>query len=145
MMQTRVNILQTQPEAYKAMMGLEKYIASTSLSSTHKELIKIRSSQINGCAYCINMHTKEARKKGETEQRIYLLNAWRETDLYTTEEQAILAMTEEVTLIQNKLSKATYEQAKSLFEERYIAEIIMMITTINAWNRIAIATTMPLD
>ena len=144
-MQTRVNILQTQPEAYKAMMGLEKYIASTSLSSTHKELIKIRASQINGCAYCINMHTKEARKKGETEQRIYLLNAWRETDLYTTEEQAILAMTEEVTLIQNKLSKATYEQAKSLFEERYIAEIIMMITTINAWNRIAIATTMPLD
>lgn len=145
MMQTRVNILQTQPEAYKAMMGLEKYIASTSLSSTHKELIKIRASQINGCAYCINMHTKEARKKGETEQRIYLLNAWRETDLYTTEEQAILAMTEEVTLIQNKLSKATYEQAKSLFDERYIAEIIMMITTINAWNRIAIATTMPLD
>lgn len=145
MMQTRVNILQTQPEAYKAMMGLEKYIASTSLSSTHKELIKIRASQINGCAYCINMHTKEARKKGETEQRIYLLNAWRETNLYTTEEQAILAMTEEVTLIQNKLSKATYEQAKSLFEERYIAEIIMMITTINAWNRIAIATTMPLD
>ena len=144
-MQTRVNILQTQPGAYKAMMGLEKYIASTSLSSTHKELIKIRASQINGCAYCINMHTKEARKKGETEQRIYLLNAWRETDLYTAEEQAILAMTEEVTLIQNKLSKATYEQAKSLFDERYIAEIIMMITTINAWNRIAIATTMPLD
>lgn len=145
MMQTRVNILQTQPEAYKAMMGLEKYITSTSLSSTHKELIKIRASQINGCAYCINMHTKEARKKGETEQRIYLLNAWRETNLYTAEEQAILAMTEEVTLIQNKLSKATYEQAKSLFDERYIAEIIMMITTINAWNRIAIATTMPLD
>ena len=144
-MQTRVNILQTQPGAYKAMMGLEKYIASTSLSSTHKELIKIRASQINGCAYCINMHTKEARKKGETEQRIYLLNAWRETNLYTAEEQAILAMTEEVTLIQNKLSKATYEQAKSLFDERYIAEIIMMITTINAWNRIAIATTMPLD
>lgn len=144
-MQTRVNILQTQPEAYKAMMGLEKYITSTSLSSTHKELIKIRASQINGCAYCINMHTKEARKKGETEQRIYLLNAWRETNLYTAEEQAILAMTEEVTLIQNKLSKATYEQAKSLFDERYIAEIIMMITTINAWNRIAIATTMPLD
>ena len=145
MMQTRVNILQTQPEAYKAMMGLEKYIASTSLSSTHKDLIKIRASQINGCAYCINMHTKEARKKGESEQRIYLLNAWRETNLYTAEEQAILAMTEEVTLIQNKLSKATYEQAKSLFDERYIAEIIMMITTINAWNRIAIATTMPLD
>jgi AhpD family alkylhydroperoxidase len=144
-MSTRVNILQTQPEAYKAMMGLEKYIASTSLTSTHKELIKLRASQINGCAYCINMHTKDARKMGETEQRIYLLNAWRETNLYTEEEQAILAMTEEVTLIQNHLSKATYDNARKLFDEKYIAEIIMMITTINAWNRIAIATEMPID
>jgi AhpD family alkylhydroperoxidase len=144
-METRVNILQTQPEAYKAMMGLEKYIATTSLTSTHKELIKIRASQINGCAFCINMHTRDARKMGETEQRIYLLNAWRETTLYTEEEQAILAMTEEVTLIQNHLSKATYDNARKLFDEKYIAEIIMIITTINAWNRIAIATEMPLD
>jgi AhpD family alkylhydroperoxidase len=144
-METRVNILQTQPEAYKAMMGLEKYIASTSLTPTHKELIKIRASQINGCAYCINMHTRDARKMGESEQRIYLLNAWRETNLYTEEEQAILAMTEEVTLIQNHLSKVTYDIARKLFDEKYIAEIIMMITTINAWNRIAIATEMPID
>jgi AhpD family alkylhydroperoxidase len=144
-METRVNILQTQPEAYKAMMGLEKYIASTSLTPTHKELIKIRASQINGCAYCINMHTRDARKMGETEQRIYLLNAWRETTLYTEEEQAILAMTEEITLIQKYLSKETYEDARKLFDEKYIAEIIMMITTINAWNRIAIATEMPID
>lgn len=144
-METRVNILQTQPEAYKAMMGLEKYIAATSLTPTHKELIKIRASQINGCAFCINMHTRDARKMGETEQRIYLLNAWRETTLYTEEEQAILALTEEVTLIQNHLSKATYDNARKLFDEKYIAEIIMMITTINAWNRIAIATEMPLD
>ena len=144
-METRVNILQTQPEAYKAMMGLEKYIAATSLSPTHKELIKIRASQINGCAFCINMHTKDARKMGETEQRIYLLNAWRETTLYTQEEQAILAMTEEITLIQKHLSKVTYDDARKLFDEKYIAEIIMMITTINAWNRIAIATEMPID
>jgi AhpD family alkylhydroperoxidase len=139
-METRVNILKTQPEAYKAMMGLEKYIASTSLTPTHKELIKIRASQINGCAYCINMHTRDARKLGETEQRIYLLNAWRETNLYTDEEKAILAMTEEVTLIQNHLSKTTYDTARKLFDEKYIAEIIMMITVINAWNRIAITT-----
>lgn len=144
-METRVNILQTQPEAYKAMMGLEKYIASTSLTPTHKELIKIRASQINGCAYCINMHTRDARKMRETEQRIYLLNAWRETTLYTEEEQTILAMTEEITLIQKHLSKETYEDARKLFDEKYIAEIIMMITTINAWNRIAIATEMPID
>lgn len=144
-METRVNILQTQPEAYKAMMGLEKYIATTSLTPTHKELIKIRASQINGCAFCINMHTRDARKLGETEQRIYLLNAWRETNLYTQEEQVILTMTEEITLIQKHLSKVTYDNARKLFDEKYIAEIIMMITTINAWNRIAIATEMPID
>lgn len=144
-METRVNILKTAPEAYKAMMGLEKFLASTSLKPIHKELIKIRASQINGCAYCINMHTRDARKMGETEQRIYLLNAWRETQLYTEEEQAILAMTEEITLIQNHLSKATYDNARRLFDEEYIAAIIMMIITINAWNRIAISTEMALD
>ncbi|RKS18402.1 AhpD family alkylhydroperoxidase [Flavobacterium endophyticum] len=144
-METRVNILKTTPEAYKAMMALEKFIASTSLTPTHKELIKIRASQINGCAYCINMHTRDARKLGETEQRIYLLNSWRETKLYTEEEQAILALTEEVTLIQNHVSKETYDNAKRLFDEEYLAAIIMMITTINAWNRIAISTEMPLD
>ncbi|MBC8644117.1 carboxymuconolactone decarboxylase family protein [Flavobacterium lindanitolerans] len=127
------------------MMGLEKFLASTSLTPIHKELIKIRASQINGCAYCINMHTRDARKMGETEQRIYLLNARRETQLYTEEEQAILAMTEEITLIQNHLSKATYDNARRLFDEEYIAAIIMMITTINAWNRIAISTEMALD
>lgn len=140
-MDTRVNIFQTQPEAYKAMFGLEKYIASTSLTSTHKELIKIRASQINGCAFCINMHTADARKQGETEQRIYLLNAWKETTLFTEEERVILEMTEEITLIQkNHLSDATYAKAKNLFTEDYIGNIIMMITIINAWNRIAIAT-----
>lgn len=144
-MSTRVNILQTQPEAYKAMMGLEKYIASTSLTPTHKELIKIRASQINRCAFCINMHTRDARKMGETEQRIHLLNAWRETTLYTPEEEAILAMTEEITLIQKTLSHETYDNARKLFDEKYIAEIIMMITVINAWNRIAISTEMPID
>ncbi len=144
-METRVNILQTQPEAYKAMMGLERYLAGSDLKPLHKELIKIRASQINGCAFCINMHTRDARKMGETEQRIYLLNAWRESNLFNEEEKAILAMTEEVTLIQNHLSKATYDNAIKLFDKSYVAQIIMMITTINAWNRIAIATEMPID
>lgn len=139
-MNTRVNIFQTQPEAYKAMFGLEKYIATTSLTSTHKELIKIRASQINGCAFCINMHTADARKQGETEQRIYLLNAWRETKLYTEEERVILQMTEEITLIQkNGLTDETYAKAKSLFTDDYIGHIIMMISIINTWNRIGIA------
>lgn len=145
-METRVNILKTQPEAYKAMMGLEKYIASTALTSTHKELIKIRASQINGCAYCINMHTRDARKLGETEQRIYLLNSWRETNLYSEEERAILAMTEEITLIQkNHLSQETYDNVKKFFDDTYIASVIMMVTIINAWNRIAISTELALD
>ncbi len=142
-MNTRVNILQTQPEAYKAMMGLEKYLAASSLDPIHKELIKIRASQINGCAFCINMHTSDARKMGMTEQRIYLLNAWKEVKgLYTEQERVILTMTEEVTLIQNHLSDATYNKAVELFDENYVAQLIVMIATINTWNRIAIATEM---
>ena len=128
------------PEAYNALLGLEKYLASTSLTPIHKELIKIRASQINGCAYCINMHTTDARKYGETEQRIYLLNAWREADVYTEEEKAILALTEEVTMINNHVSEATYQNAAKLFDEKYVADIIMMIITINSWNRLAIST-----
>ncbi|MCH5600308.1 carboxymuconolactone decarboxylase family protein [Niabella ginsengisoli] len=140
-MEKRPNIYETEPAGYKAMLGLEGYLAASQLSKTHKELIKIRASQINGCAYCIDMHTKDALKNGETNQRIFLLNAWRETDLFSKEEKVILAITEEITLIhQHGLSEATYQQAKELFDKNYIAQIIMMIVTINAWNRIAIST-----
>ena len=144
-MTTRINIPETEPQAYKAMLGLEKYLAESKLTAEHKELIKIRASQINGCAFCINMHTTEARKMGETEQRIYLLNAWRETSLFTEKEKAILALTEEVTLITNHVSDATYQAAAKLFDENYLAQIIMMIITINAWNRIAITTQLPVE
>jgi AhpD family alkylhydroperoxidase len=137
-MNTRINVLKVAPQAYNALMELEKYIDSTALKPLHKDLIKIRASQINGCAFCINMHTADAKKHGETEQRIYLLNAWRETDLYTEEEKAILALTEEVTLIQNHVSDETYQNAARLFDEKYLADIIVMISTINAWNRIGI-------
>lgn len=139
-MKPRIVIPKAAPEAYQAMLGLEKYIASTSLSPIHKELIKIRASQVNGCAYCINMHTADARKLGLSEQRIYLLSAWREADVYTEEEQAILALTEEVTLISNHVSEEVYQNAARFFDEKYLAEIIMMIITINAWNRIGITT-----
>jgi len=142
-MEYRINIAKLEPESYKAMLGLEKYLQNTQLNKMHKELIKIRASQINGCAYCINMHTKDARKYGETEQRIYLLNAWKETTLFTVEERAILAITEEVTLISKSgLSQETYQNALKLFNENQVAEIIMAVVTINAWNRIAIATQM---
>ncbi|RZJ51704.1 MAG: carboxymuconolactone decarboxylase family protein [Flavobacterium sp.] len=141
-MKPRIVIPKVAPEAYQAMLSLEKYIASTSLTPVQKELIKIRASQINGCAYCINMHTADARKLGVTEQRIYLLSAWRESDVYSEEEKAILALTEEVTLISQHVSEETYENAAKYFDEKYLAEIIMMIITINAWNRIGIATGM---
>jgi AhpD family alkylhydroperoxidase len=137
-MEKRINITQTEPDAYKAMRALENYLNASKLSGKHKELIKIRASQINGCAFCINMHAKEARKQGETEQRIYLLNAWRETDLFTDEEKALLALTEEVTLIQHGVSDETYKTAASFFDENYLAQIVMAIVTINAWNRISI-------
>lgn len=142
-MEQRINIIQTEPEAYKAMRALEEYLKSSKLSKTHKELIKIRASQINGCAFCINMHAKDARKNGETEQRIYLLNAWRETDLFTQEEKAILALTEEVTLIQKGVSDDTYRKAAALFDEHYLAQIVMTIVTINAWNRICVTSQTP--
>lgn len=140
-MENRVNINQAEPQAYKAMYALEGYLATTQLTKSHKELVKIRASQINGCAYCIDMHTKDALKNGETNQRIFLLNAWRETALFTAEEKALLAITEEVTLIhKGGLSDETYKKAEAVFDERYIAQIIMAVATINAWNRIAIST-----
>lgn len=143
-METRVNILENQPLATKAMYGLENYVTTTQLTKTQKELLKIRASQINGCAFCIDMHTKDALKYGETTQRIFLLNAWKETHLFTDEEKALLAITEEVTLISNGgLSEATYQQALQYFSKDYIAQIIMAVITINAWNRIAISSHMP--
>lgn len=143
-MEKRINVGALEPLAYKALMGIETYLAATTLSKTNKELIKIRASQINGCAFCINMHTTDARKHGETEQRIYLLNAWKEVaNLYTEEERAILALTEEMTLIANcGVSDITYNKAKSLFDENQLAQIMMAIIAINAWNRMAIATQM---
>lgn len=139
-MKPRIVIPEVAPQAYQALMNLEKYISTTSLTSTHKELIKIRASQINGCAFCINMHTADARKQGETEQRIYLTTAWREADVFTEEEKAILALTEEVTLISNHVSDEVYQNAARLFDEKYLAEIILTIITINSWNRFAITT-----
>ena len=145
-MEKRVNINETAPQAYKAMYALENYLATTQLSKTHKELLKIRASQINKCAFCIDMHTKDAFKNGETPQRIFLLNAWRETDLFSDEEKAILSITEEITLIHNHgLSDEVYKKASQLFDESYIAQLIIAVVTINAWNRIAISTNMQIE
>jgi len=140
-MNKRINIAEVQPVGYKAMLGLENYLQQSQINKTHKELIKIRASQINGCAFCIDMHTKDALKGGETNQRIFLMNAWRETDLFSEEEKVVLAIAEEVTLIHQKgLSEATYAKAKQFFNEEQIAQLIMAVVIINAWNRIAIST-----
>ncbi|MRG48825.1 carboxymuconolactone decarboxylase family protein [Chitinophaga sp. SYP-B3965] len=141
-MSKRIRIKEVEPAIYKALMALETYMATTRIEKLHKDLIKVRASQINGCTYCMDMHTREARHHGETEQRLYVLSNWRETDLFSEEEQAILAMTEEVTLLPKGVSDATYERAAKLFDEQYLAQLIIAIITINAWNRIGVSTHM---
>ena len=142
-MSQRLNLQQVAPEAYKAMFALEKYLGTTQLTPIQKHLLKVRASQLNGCAFCLDMHTREARHDGETEQRLYLLNAWRETSLFTPEEQALLALTEEITFISKGVSYATYQQAVAVLGEQRVAQAIMAAITINAWNRIAITTHLP--
>lgn len=137
-MENRINIQKVDPAAYQAMFGLEKYLSTSKVDPILLALIKMRASQINGCAFCLNMHSADALKIGETEQRLFLLNAWRETTLFTKEEEAVLALTEEVTRISNHVSDETYNKAASFFNEHELAQIIMAIVTINAWNRIAI-------
>lgn len=141
-LQERINVAKTDPDAYKAMMALEAYLVKTSLTAKQKDLIKIRASQLNGCSYCIDLHTKEARKAGESEQRIYALSAWRETPYFSEEERVLLALTEEVTLIQGRVSDITYQEAKEKLAEKRLSEAMMAAIVINAWNRIGIATNM---
>jgi len=137
----RIDIQQLEPKAFDALFALENYLKNSGLSNTYLYLIKIRASQINRCAFCINMHTTDALHQGETAQRIFLLNAWKEAGLFTDDEKIILAITEEVTLIsQNGLSDETYKQAELYFDNNQIAQIILAVVTINAWNRIVIST-----
>lgn len=141
-MDKRININTVEPHAYKAVFALEGFLAQAEISKTIKELIKIRASQINNCAYCLAMHTKDALKYGESAERLFIVSAWHEAEShFTEEEKAALKMTEEITQIsQHGLTDATYKMATAVFSEKQIAEIIMAIVTINAWNRIAIST-----
>lgn len=145
-MENRINVSKVDPKAYEAMIGLEKYLAQSGLDKMLYELIKIRASQINGCAYCINMHTRDAVKLGETSQRLFLLNAWRETELFTEKERAVLALTEVMTLITNgHVPDDVYKNAEAHLASNELAAVIMAVVAINGWNRIAITTKMPLD
>jgi AhpD family alkylhydroperoxidase len=138
-MKPRINYLHAAPAGYKAVLGLEQYVRSSGIEPKTLELLKIRASQINGCAYCIDMHTKDARAGGETEQRIYALNAWRETPFYTEKERAALALTEAVTLIHDgHVPDAVFEETRAHFSEAEIVNLTLAIATINVWNRLAI-------
>lgn len=143
-MSTRFKMNAVQPDAYKALSALDKYINASGLDKRQQEMIRIRASQINGCAYCVHHHTHDARQLGETEQRIYLINVWREApNVFNEEEQLLLAITEEITLIhQHGLSDALYDRAIQTFGEEKTAQIIMAIITINAWNRIGVSLSM---
>ena len=139
-MKPRMNFYQAAPETMKALMALENQIASSGLEQSLMELVKTRASQINGCAFCVNMHTQDARKRGETEQRLYLLNAWREAPFYTERERAALAWTEAVTLIsQTHAPDEVYTEVRAHFSEAETVNLTALIGAINSWNRLAIA------
>ncbi|HMT78624.1 MAG TPA: carboxymuconolactone decarboxylase family protein [Saprospiraceae bacterium] len=145
-MNKRINLSKVSPEAYEAMIGLESYIAKSGLDKKLYELIKTRTSQLNGCAYCINMHTRDAMKLGETPQRLFLLDAWRETELYSERERAVLALTEEMTLIAGRhVSDDVYNEAAKHLTDKELAAVIMSVVAINGWNRISITAQSPLD
>ena len=138
-MKPRFRMGNVQPAAYKAMDALDQYLKTTLIDPIHKELIKIRASQINGCSYCIHKHSKDARNLGESEQRLYLLSHWHESGAFTEVEQAILALTDEVTLIsQHGISDEVYDKAIEILGEEKTAQVIMAAITINAWNRIGV-------
>jgi AhpD family alkylhydroperoxidase len=139
-MEPRKKFQDVDPDALKAMLALEKYLSTTQLSVRHKDLIKIRTSQLNGCSYCVDKHTGEARANGETERRLYNLTSWNETPFFTEDEQAILALTEQVTFITNRVSDEVYNRAVKLLGEKYVTQAMMAIVTMNAWNRIGVTT-----
>jgi AhpD family alkylhydroperoxidase len=135
----RVNAYDTAPAAMTALRGVEAYLHQCGLDKNLIELVKMRASQINGCAYCLDMHSKELRRNGESEQRIYLLNAWEESPLYTPRERAALAWTEALTLIADTHAPdAAYDEVNRHFDARELVDLTTLIGMINLWNRLAI-------
>ncbi|HET7189122.1 MAG TPA: carboxymuconolactone decarboxylase family protein [Gemmatimonadaceae bacterium] len=138
-MTPRLDASKVSPDAYRAIMGLELYVRHSGLEPSLIELIKLRASYMNGCAYCVDMHSKDARVDGETEQRIYAVPVWRETPFFSDRERAALAFTEAVTAIgQAGVPDDVYDEAKRFFSQDELVKLTMAIVTINAWNRVAI-------
>jgi AhpD family alkylhydroperoxidase len=140
-MKSRIDFQKIPQEAIKGMYQLEHFIHNSGLDEPLVHLLKMRASQINGCAYCLDMHSKDARALGETEQRLYLLDAWEESPFYSDRERAALALTESITKItEGHVPDEVWERAKSQFNEQELTALVVTITTINAWNRLAITT-----
>jgi AhpD family alkylhydroperoxidase len=139
-MEPRIDYAKTAPEVRAAMMGLEQYVHQSGLDRGLLELVKLRASLINGCAYCADMHTKVARSRGETEQRLHAVSLWKETPFYFDRERAALAWTEAVTLISvDHVPDEVYELARQHFTEKELVDLTLAIVAINGWNRLAIA------
>jgi AhpD family alkylhydroperoxidase len=142
-MSNRPKLNELAPDAYRALRGVEAYLHTSGLEHSLIELVKMRASQINGCAFCLNMHSADARKGGETEQRLYLLNAWRETTWYTPRERAALAWTEHLTRVSTEgAPESAYRELAELFSPKEVVDLTLLIGQINLWNRIAIGTGM---
>jgi AhpD family alkylhydroperoxidase len=138
-MKERIEYDKVSPGGYQAMLALEKHLAQCSIDAKLQNLIKLRASQINGCAYCIDMHWKDARASGESELRLYALDAWREYPDYTDRERAALSWTESLTRLVDRVPDAIYESARKHFSEAELADLTYAVVTINAWNRISIS------
>ena len=138
-MNSRIDVSKVSPAAYRAMYALEQYVHSSKLEPALVLLLKVRASQINGCAYCIDMHWKDARADGETEQRLYGLDAWREAPYYSEREQAALSWVESLTKIaEGHVPENVYEDARKVFSEQELVDLAMVAVAINGWNRLAI-------
>jgi AhpD family alkylhydroperoxidase len=138
-MKPRFNAIAAAPAAYAAMTALEDYVKNSSIERSLYYLVKTRASQINGCAYCVHMHTRDARAEGETEERLYLLSAWRESPLYSPRERAALAWTEALTLVaETHAPDDVYEEVRGHFSEAELVDLTVLIGAINAWNRLSI-------
>jgi AhpD family alkylhydroperoxidase len=138
-MEHRLDFTKVAPDAYRAMSGLETYVSNCGLEPGLLELVRFRTSQINGCAYCLDMHSKDARANGESEQRLYALSAWRDTPFFTDRERAALEWAEAVTLIsENHVPDEVYEQVRQRFTDKELVALTTAIVAINGWNRLCI-------
>ncbi|MEU8379160.1 carboxymuconolactone decarboxylase family protein [Streptosporangium sp. NPDC048865] len=144
-MKERINVRELAPEAYRAMYRLEKYLAGSGLPHATQELVKLRVSQINGCGYCVTMHSHDAKAAGESDERLFAVAAWRETPFFGDAERAALALAEEATRLGDRgetVPDAVWDEAARHYEPEVLAALVVTISTINAWNRIAVTTRM---